>query len=131
MANKKHDTEGHKSRLLDALERSLGIVTAACKEVGISRNTFYTYYNTDEEFKRAVDEIYEIQTDFVENQLFKKIKEGSERSILWYMKYKGRKRGYTDNLDITTGGEPIKIIINTKGKGDDLDFDPDVNPDIE
>jgi len=74
---KKHDPEWHKEKLLEALERSLGIVTPACKEVGISRNTFYEYYKTDIIFKEAVDDINEITLDFVENNLLKKIKEGS------------------------------------------------------
>jgi hypothetical protein len=119
---KKHDAVWHKEKLLEALERSLGIVTPACKEVGISRNTFYHYYRTDPEFKAAVDDINEITLDFAENQLLKKIKEGSERSILFYMKYKARKRGYTDSLDITSGGDKITEIklIQIKNK-EDLD----------
>lgn len=90
----------HKQKLLEALERSLGIVTAACKEVGISRDRFYTYYKEDLDFRKAVDDINEITLDFTETQLLKKIKEGSERSILFYMKYKGRKRGYNEELNI-------------------------------
>lgn len=110
-----------KKKLLEALERTLGIVTPACKEVGISRNQFYNYYNTDPEFKEKVDELENLTLDFVESQLFKQIREGSERSILFYMKYKGRKRGYNDSLDITTGGEKITEIklIQIDKKEDD------------
>ncbi len=109
----KRDSEKNKENLLKALEKSLGIVTPACKECGLSRETFYQYYKTDSEFKAKVDDINEVTIDFAENQLLKKIKEGSERSILFYMKYKGRLRGYQENIDITSGGEPlteIKII---------------------
>jgi hypothetical protein len=118
----KHQKELNKKKVLEALEKSLGIITPACKEANISRDTFYTYLKEDEEFKKAVDEITEIQTDFVENQLFKKIKEGSERSILFYMRYKGRKRGYTESVDITTNGKGldggIKIIFVDGDKSD-------------
>jgi hypothetical protein len=116
-----NNPEYNKKKLLEALEKSLGIVTGACKEVGISRNQFYIYYRSDPEFKKAVDDINEITLDFAENQLLKKIKEGSERSILFYMKYKGRKRGYSDNIDISSGGEPIKIIIKGSGNRDNID----------
>jgi hypothetical protein len=117
----KYDSEKNKKKLLEALERSLGIVTPACKEAGISRNTFYIYYREDPEFKKAVDDINEITLDFAENQLLKKIKEGSERSILFYMKYKARKRGYSDSIDITTGGDKINEIkiITIKNRKDD------------
>lgn len=111
MAGNKQQPEVWKKKLLIALEKSLGIVTPACKEVGISRDRFYTYYHEDEEFKKAVDAINDIQTDFVENQLFKKIKEGSEKSILFYMRYKGKKRGYSDNIDLTTNGKDINTDI--------------------
>lgn len=110
MSKTTNNIKKRKELLLEALERSLGIVTPACKDVGISRNQFYIYYNTDPAFKAAVDDINEVTLDFTENQLLKKIKEGSERSILFYMKYKGRKRGYADSIDITTGGEKITEI---------------------
>ena len=110
----------HKNLLIEALERSLGIVTPACKEVGVSRETFYRYYREDNDFKKAVDDINEITIDFAENQLLKKIKEGSERSILFFMKYKARKRGYTDSLDITSDGKSITEIklIHIKNNND-------------
>lgn len=107
--------EKNKAMLLLALEKSLGIVTPACKEVGISRETYYRYYKEDEEFRTKVDDINEITLDFTETQLLKKIKEGSERSILFYMKYKARKRGYTDSIDITSGGEKIIDISKLIG----------------
>ncbi len=122
MAGNKRQPQVWKKRLLEALEKNMGIVTPACREVGISRDRFYTYYHEDEDFKRAVDDINNIQSDFVESQLFKKIKEGSERSILFYMRYKGKNKGYTDSLDITTGGkslEGIKITYVDGNKGDE------------
>ena len=36
-------TEQHKKAMIDALEKSLGIVTTACKNVGIGRTTFYEW----------------------------------------------------------------------------------------
>jgi hypothetical protein len=106
----KRQPEVYKEKLLVALEKSLGIVTPACKEVGISRDRFYEYYKTDEDFKKKVDDINDIQLDFVESQLFKKIKEGNSEMIRFYMKYKARKRGYTDTIDITTNGKDLNRI---------------------
>jgi hypothetical protein len=107
---KKYNPEWNKKKVLEALERSLGVVTPAIREVGISRPTYYHYLNTDPEFRKKVDDLYEMTIDFVENQLLKKIKEGSERSIIFFMKHKAKKRGYTDSLDITSGGEKITEI---------------------
>lgn len=119
----KHQPEIWKKKLLIALTNSLGVVTPACKEVGISRERFYYYYNEDEEFKKAVDDIQNIQCDFVESQFFKKINEGSEKSILFYLRYRGRNRGYTDSVDLTTAGKElnsdVKIIFIDGNKGDE------------
>lgn len=98
---KDNKVEKKKELLLIALEKSLGIVHTACKEVGVSRDTFYRYLKEDAVFKAKVDDLNEVTLDFVENQLLKKIQEGSERSILFYMKYKGKTRGYRESVDIT------------------------------
>jgi hypothetical protein len=106
----KHDTKKNKEKVLEALKETLGIVTPACEKVGISRMTFYKWCREDEDFKMRVNEIDDIQGDFVENKLLEKIKSGSEKSIMFYMKYKGKKRGYTDSLDITSDGKSITEI---------------------
>lgn len=109
--------KNRKKKVVEALEKSLGVITPACKEVGISRNCFYQWYREDEEFRREVDGVGEIALDFVENQLYKKIKEGSERSIIFYMRSKGKSRGYSDTIDITSQGDKITEITLTEVKG--------------
>jgi hypothetical protein len=94
----------HKDKLIKALIKHLGIVTKACEEVGISRNQFYIYCKTDAAFKEQVDDINEITLDFVEDKLFQNIKEGDRSSIMFYIKYKGRKRGYVDSSDVNISG---------------------------
>jgi hypothetical protein len=96
--------ELHKKKLIKAMIKHLGIITKACEEVGISRNQFYVYYKTDEVFKKEIDDINEITLDFVEDKLFQNIKEGDRASIMFYIKYKGRKRGYVDSSDVNISG---------------------------
>jgi hypothetical protein len=120
MANGR-DRVVNKKKVLSALKTHLGVVTPACEQAGVSRDVFYLWYKNDPEFKAAVDDISEQTIDFVEHQLHKKIAEGSERSILFYMRYKGRKRGYTDSIDITSDGKNITEIrlIPIKPKKDE------------
>lgn len=96
--------ELHKKKLIKAMIKHLGIITKACEEVGISRNQFYVYYKTDEVFKKEIDDINEITLDFVEDKLFQNIKEGDRASIMFFIKYKGRKRGYVDSSDVNISG---------------------------
>jgi len=46
-----------KKKMIEALEKSLNIVTSACKEVGISRETHYRWLKEDKQYKQAVKEI--------------------------------------------------------------------------
>lgn len=113
--------EFYKKKLVEAMERNLCIVSAACKEVGISRDRYYHYLKTDDKFKEQIDELVNVQADFVESQFYKKIREGSERSIIFYLKTKGRERGWQETTDITSAGEKlgsdVKIIFVDGNKG--------------
>lgn len=98
-----------KKALLDALEKSMGVVTDACKEVGINRSTYYKYYNEDSEFKKQADDIENVALDFAESQLFKQIKDSNTAATIFYLKTKGKKRGYIERHELT--GEEGKPII--------------------
>lgn len=100
-----------KKALVKALEKTLGVVTTACKDTGVNRSTFYEWYNKDEEFKKEVDSIGDMALDFAESHLYKRIKAGSDTSIIFYLKTKGKKRGYIEKTehDHTTGGDKINI----------------------
>ena len=93
-------TEQHKKAMLEALEQSLGIVTSACKKVGIGRTTHYEWLKTDEDYKKAVNSIEDIALDFAESQLHLQIQEGSTTSTIFYLKTKGKKRGYIERTEV-------------------------------
>lgn len=97
---KQEQVEHSKKILLEALEQTLGVVTTACRKVGIGRTTFYRYYEEDKEFAKAVDELNNVALDFAESQLHKQIKDGVPASTIYYLKTKGRKRGYGDHMAI-------------------------------
>ena len=107
-----------KKALIEALEQSLGVVTTACKKVGVDRTTFYRYIKEDEQFKESVDDISNIALDFAESQLHKQIKEGSTAATIFYLKTKGKKRGYVERIEQETTHNindfNIKDIVNFK-----------------
>lgn len=89
-----------KTAILEALEKSLGVVTEACKAIGIGRTLFYKYVNEDEAFAAAVRDMDDVALDFVESALYEQIKNGIPSSTIFHLKTKGRKRGYSESLDI-------------------------------
>ena len=105
--------QNKKEKLLEALKETRGLIYHACKKAGnISRSTYYRYMRDDKEFAEAVEEIKESQIDYVEGQLIKNISKGKETSIIFYLKSKAKKRGYTEKseLDVTTNGKAITDI---------------------
>ena len=110
-------TEQHKKAIIEALEKSLGVVTTACKKVGIGRTQFYNWLKEDYEFAKEVKDIENIALDFVESKLFENIRVGKTSEMIFYLKTKGKSRGYIERQEITgADGMPtnfqIEIIEN-------------------
>jgi hypothetical protein len=125
-----------KEKYLECLEQYKGIVTDSCKAANVPRSTYYKWYNTDEEFKQAVDEIQDVAIDWVESKLFEKIEgvtgskgfddEGNEitytippsdTAILFYLKCKAKKRGYIESQNLNLNGDlTVKTITGMQIK---------------
>ncbi len=111
-------TEHNKKALLEALEKSLGIVTTACKQVGIGRTTYYEYLK-DKDFKKEVDSVQDIALDFAESQLHKQIQAGNTAATIFLLKTKGKGRGFVERQEITGAeGLPNDIKIKIMESGD-------------
>jgi len=102
-----------KELMIEALKKNMGIISSACEEVGISRQTHYNWLKDDEVYRKDAEEILEYTLDYVENKLLEKIKEGDNTAIIFYLKTKGKKRGYIERAEqeITHKGEGFKLII--------------------
>lgn len=109
----------NKKAMIEALKKSLGVVKTACEAVRISRQTHYRWLEEDPDYKQATEDIGEEAIDFVESQLFEKIKgitvsnsdddQGkskvytvppSDTAIIFYLKTKGKKRGYIERTEL-------------------------------
>jgi len=98
----------HKKAMIKALTKSLGIVTIACKECNISRQTHYNWYKNDLNYKEAVDDIADVALDFAESMLHQQIKDKDTTATIFYLKTKGKKRGYIERSEITgADGKPL------------------------
>jgi len=93
-----------KRAMLEALDKSLGIVSTAAKTAGIDRTTHYNWLKDDPEYKSAVDQIQEGVIDFAESHLYKLIKEGNPAANIFYLKTKGKSRGYIERQEVEVSG---------------------------
>jgi len=113
-------TIANKQRMLEALEKTLGIVSPATRLSGISRATHYHWLGNDPEYRAKVSEMTDLALDFVESSLLKQISKGNVTAIIFYLKTKGQVRGYGQGkhsnypkteLDSLTDEELLNIII--------------------
>jgi hypothetical protein len=111
-----------KETMLKALEKSLGIVTVACKNADVPRSTFYKWLKEDEDFASEVKDIENIALDFAESQLHKQIADNSTSATIFYLKTKGKNRGYIERQEITgADGMPSNFQIEIIDKTEDTD----------
>lgn len=133
-----------KKAMVEALKKSLGIVSTACQSVDISRQTHYRWLSEDADYKSQVEDISEDAIDFVESKLHEKIdgimvqskntrgeevvytQPPSDTAIIFYLKTKAKKRGYIERQEIDQKTEHSGSIAinwqepdlpNTENKG--------------
>lgn len=101
--------------MIEALIKCLGIVTTACKEVGISRQTHYEWYKEDEEYRKAVEDVGDVALDFAESMLHKQIQDKDTAATIFYLKTKGKKRGYIEKQEFEhSGGIALHFDVDDK-----------------
>jgi len=98
-----------KESLIKSLEKSLGVVTLACKRADVPRSTFYKWLKEDKDFFNEVKEIENVALDFAESQLHKQIQDNSTAATIFYLKTKGKKRGYQENQAIDINTDEVSI----------------------
>ena len=101
-------TEVTKDTLLESMRQNMGNVTLACHFTGCSRSTFYRYMESDEDFKKEVEDISNMAIDICEAELWKLIKDGNSTAIIFFLKTKGKVRGYVERQELTgSDGSPV------------------------
>ncbi len=120
--NERISTKTQKKAMLQALEATLGVVTAACIECGIERKTHYRWMKSDPKYAAAVDDIQNIAIDFAESKLHQQIRSNNTTATIFFLKTKGKNRGYIERTELTgpdgkelqTGGATYVLPDGTK-----------------
>ena len=108
----KTQTETKKGIFLEALRNNLGHISKSCVAANIARKTYYRWIDKDEQFKQDCDDVSEGLIDLVESKLLENINNNDNTCIIFFLKTKGKSRGYIEKQEI----ELIKPI-------DEIEFD--------
>ena len=126
-----HQNPTLKKNMIAALGKSLGIVSTACASVGINRSTHYDWLKNDPDYKQEVADISEAAIDFAESKLMEKMngvvintdkkdnegnpivykREPSDTALIFYLKTKGKSRGYVERQEILTAESPLEDLL--------------------
>lgn len=117
---KKSKLSKEQSAFLVVLEKSLGIVSVAAARHGIHRNTHYNWMKANATYKELAESITDVAIDLAESMLLQNIRSGEVASIIFYLKTKGKKRGYVEKSEIgltdNEGNDVKKQVIVIGGK---------------
>lgn len=98
---------------LAAYRQAKGNVTLACMSAGISRTTYYKWRDVDAKFKQECEDIEEEAIDFVENKLLGRINDNDTTAIIFFLKTKGKKRGYVEKVEQDVTVNPFEELMKT------------------
>lgn len=104
---------------IENLKAAGGVICVACEATGISRSTYYVWYNQDPTFRERVEEVMEAQIDYVESKLMNLINSGDTTATIFYLKTKGRKRGWSDKIQQQQPELPTVIVPALPSSGQD------------
>jgi len=109
MANKPKFTI---AQVEQAIRDSAGLLYLAAKRLRCSPSTVTNYVERSKRLQQAVEESIETRLDIAEGKLAEKISEGDTTALIFFLKTKGKKRGYTERQELADAdGKPLRFVI--------------------
>jgi len=93
------ETQEKKVQVLKIFEKKLANVSQTCEAANIGRRTFYYWRENDKDFDDACKDIEDALIDFTESKLIEKINDSDLTAIIFYLKTKGKDRGYVERSE--------------------------------
>lgn len=107
-----------KEQMLEAIQGSQGLVSKIQRKLEtilsekISWDTTEKWIHKWEEAETAVKNEKEAMLDIAENNIFKEMVNGDTATSKWYLRMKGKERGYEDTAKLQLDGtDPLNINL--------------------
>lgn len=85
-------------------------ISATCAALGISRQSFYNYKDSSEKLREQLEEADEAILDFAESKLMEHINDGDVTSLIFFLKTKGKARGYVERTENVVSNPFIELM---------------------
>ena len=94
-------------------------VTATCAALNISRRTFYNKKEKSKTLQDLLAEADESMLDFAESKLIEHINNNDITSLIFFLKTKGKKRGYVERTEHDVNANPFQELMESIGSDED------------
>ena len=102
--------------ILTAYEKKGANISATCAALGIDRQTFYNRRKANASLDEALRAVEEGLVDFAESKLMQAINGENLTAIIFYLKTKGRNRGYVEKTEVETSVNPFFELMREASK---------------
>lgn len=97
--------------LVDLYKKKGCNVSAMCSAIGCTRSAFYKWIEKDHKLAEMIDEAKEAIIDFAESKLIEHINDGDVTSLIFFLKTKGKKRGYVEKIEQDLNINPFEKLM--------------------
>lgn len=115
MARPKGSVTYTDAQITEAIKAAKGILASAANALGCSRATIYNAIERNPAIKAVYADESEKVIDFVESKLLDRINKGDTTAMIFFLKTKGKSRGYVERIESTGkdgGAIEIKVIYD-------------------
>lgn len=112
----KEDLTEIQKLFIESFKENATNVSQTAKKINIHRDTYYEWCNTNPTFKKEIENAKESLIDFVESALLKNIKNGDTTAQIFFLKTRGKSRGYVERQEIdfnSVGDNELTINFKT------------------
>lgn len=115
---RQQNREKAKKEFLEVYSQKANNIHLTCKAIGIERVTFYRWLKDDEDFREKITSLEEGDIDSAETALKRQILDGNITAIIFYLKTKGKHRGYVERQELTgANGQKLFEVEIIDGEG--------------
>lgn len=88
-------------------------VSATCVALNMTRYTFYKWKEKSKKLSDMLKEADEAMLDFAESKLMEHINDGDVTSLIFFLKTKGKKRGYVERVENDVNINPFEELMKS------------------
>ena len=102
-----------RSKVIESMKDSFGNQSVMARRCNVDRAAITIFLNKNPDIREMIEHEKEKLIDVAELGLVNKINEGSDRAIEFFLKTKGKKRGYVEKSEVESLNTNVNVEVET------------------